>query len=122
MAKNPDIVPAGRYDSLKWAFCALLVVAGVYGNYYFSDESLLIRVAALLVMAIIVGFVSQTTVKGAALWLLLKDAKTEIRKVVWPTRQETLQTTMVVVVVILVMGLVLWGLDSLLGWAIGSLI
>ncbi|MGB0360215.1 MAG: preprotein translocase subunit SecE, partial [Endozoicomonas sp.] len=100
----------------------ILVAAGVYGNYYFSSESLFLRVSGLLVLSVIAGFIALQTVKGDAFWTLLKDAKTEIRKVVWPSRQETVQTTLVVVAVVLVMGLILWGLDSLLGWMVSSLI
>jgi preprotein translocase subunit SecE len=54
--------------------------------------------------------------------VLAKEARVEIRKVVWPTRQETTQTTLIVVAVVLVMALVLWGLDSLLGWLISLIV
>ncbi|MEX5381397.1 preprotein translocase subunit SecE, partial [Acinetobacter towneri] len=53
---------------------------------------------------------------------LLKEARVEIRKVVWPTRQETMQTTLIVVAVVLVMALLLWGLDSLLGWLVSLIV
>ncbi len=122
MSWNSEIANSGRLDALKWGGAAVLVSVGVYGNYYFSAESLFLRVVGLLVIAAVAGFVILQTVKGGAFWVLLKDAKTEIRKVVWPTRQETVQTTLVVVTVVLVVGLILWGLDSLLGWIIGSLI
>ena len=67
-------------------------------------------------------FVALQTEKGQMFWGLLRDAKAEVRKVVWPTRQETVQTTMIVVVVVLVMSLILWLLDSLLGWTVSSFI
>ena len=122
MSGNSDIATESRLDSLKWGVVAVIVAVGVYGNYYFSAESLLMRVVGLLVLAGIAGYVALQTAKGGAFWSLVKDAKTEIRKVVWPTRQETLQTTLIVVVVVLIMGLILWALDSLLGWAVSSLI
>jgi preprotein translocase subunit SecE len=122
MSGNSDIATESRLDGLKWSVVAVLVAVGVYGNYYFSAESLLARVVGLLVLAGIASYVALQTAKGGAFWSLVKDAKTEIRKVVWPTRQETLQTTLVVVVVVLIMGLILWALDSLLGWAVSSLI
>lgn len=122
MSGNSDTATESRLDTLKWGVVAVLVAVGVYGNYYFSAESLLARVVGLLVLAGIAGYVALQTAKGGAFWGLVKDAKTEIRKVVWPTRQETLQTTLVVVVVVLIMGLILWALDSLLGWAVSSLI
>ena len=122
MSGNSEVATTGRLDGLKWGLVAVLVAVGVYGNYYFSGESLLLRVVGLLLIAAVAGFVALQTVKGGAFWTLLKDAKNEIRKVVWPTRQETVQTTLVVVAVVIVMGLVLWGLDSLLGWVVSRLI
>jgi len=56
------------------------------------------------------------------LWQLLKSSRTEIRKVVWPTRQETTQTTLIVVVFVFIMALILWGIDSVLGWLVGMVI
>ena len=116
------VVALGRYDAIKWFFLAVLLAAGVYGNYYFSDEMMLYRALGLLVIVACSGVVLLQTIKGRALWELTKEAKQEIRKVVWPSRQETVQTTLVVVVVVLIMGLILWALDSLLGWMVSSLI
>mgnify|MGYP003594824731 CR=1 FL=1 len=104
-----------RLDALKWFVVAALVAVGVVGNQYFSAEPILYRVLALLVLAGLATVVSLQTAKGASFFALLKEARTEIRKVVWPTRQETTQTTLIVVAVVLVMALLLWGLDSLLG-------
>jgi preprotein translocase subunit SecE len=72
-------------------------------------------------MAISAGF-ALTSSQGKAFMQLLKEANVERRKVVWPTRQETTQTTMIVVVVVVLMALVLWGLDSLLGWLVSLLV
>ena len=109
---------AGRLDSVKWVVVVALVAAGVVGNSYFADESLLYRVLGLVAIAVVAGLVALQTAKGAAFWALVKGSRTEIRKVVWPTRQETVQTTMIVVVFVLVVALILWGLDSLLGWLV----
>jgi preprotein translocase subunit SecE len=106
----------GRLDGLKWSVVALFVAAGVGGNMYFSGESLLYRVIALLILALVAGFVAYRTEKGAAFFELLKGARTEIRKVVWPSRQESTQTTLIVVAFVFVAALILWGLDTLLGW------
>jgi preprotein translocase subunit SecE len=107
---------ASRFDSIKWIIVAAIVGAGVYGNSYFSGEPLLYRVLALLALALVAGFVALQTAQGATFWELVKGSRTEIRKVVWPTRQETVQTTLIVVAFIVVVALLLWGLDSLLGW------
>ncbi|MVW77023.1 preprotein translocase subunit SecE [Pseudomonas xionganensis] len=111
-----------RFDLLKWLVVAALVVVGVVGNQYFSAEPLLYRVLVLLVLAVVAGFVGLQTAKGQAFSVLAKEARTEIRKVVWPTRQETTQTTLIVVAVVLVMALLLWGLDSLLGWLVSLIV
>jgi len=109
---------ASRFDSLKWVIVFILVAVAVVGNSYFADESLLYRVLGILVLAAIAGMVALRTAKGTAFWALVKGSRTEIRKVVWPTRQETVQTTMIVVGFVLLVAVILWGLDSLLGWLV----
>jgi len=94
----------------------------VVGNNYFSEESLLYRLIAILVLAGLAGFIGLQTVKGKAFSVLAREAKTEIRRVVWPTRQETVQTTLIVLAVVIFMSLVLWGVDSLLGWIVSAVI
>lgn len=111
-----------KLDSLKWVVVVLLVTVGVMGNSYYSDQSLLYRVLALLVLAAVAGGVALQTAKGKAFFTLFKEARIEIRKVVWPTRQETLQTTAIVVVFVLVVGLLLWAIDSLLSWVVSGVI
>ena len=111
-----------RLDALKWLAVALLVAVGVVGNQYFSAEPILYRVLVLLALAAAAGFLAFQTAKGKAFAVLLKEARVEIRKVVWPTRQETTQTTMIVVLVVLLMALMLWGLDSLLGWLVSLIV
>ena len=111
-----------RFDGLKWA--AILVIAGaaVWANVEYASQPLLYRVIVLVLVAAIGIVLALQTAQGLAFWELAKAARTEIRKVVWPTRQETTQTTLVVVGVVLVMALILWGLDTLLGWLASLLI
>lgn len=111
-----------RFDALKWLVVVVLVAVGVVANHYFAAQSILYRVVGLLVLAAVAAFIALQTAKGQAFFGLLKDARTEIRKVVWPTRQETTQTTLIVVAVVLVMALLLWGLDSLLGWLVSTIV
>lgn len=113
---------ASKLDGLKWLVVVALISVGVVGNSMYANESLLYRVLALLALAGVAGFIALQTAKGKAFFQLFKEAKNEIRKVVWPTRQETLQTTGIVVVAVLIIGLLLWGLDSLLGWIISGFI
>ena len=105
-----------RLDSLKWVVVVALVAAGVFGNSSFADQPILYRVIALLLLALVAGWVASLTQKGGDFLVLVKGSRTEIRKVVWPTRQETTQTTLIVFVFVIITGLILWGLDSVLGW------
>ncbi|MCJ1884512.1 preprotein translocase subunit SecE [Pseudomonas sp. LA21] len=111
-----------RLDLLKWLVVAVLVVVAVVANQYYSAQPIFYRVLGILVMAAAAGFLALQTVKGRAFFTLAKEARAEIRKVVWPSRQETTQTTLIVVAVVLVMALVLWGLDSLLGWLVSMIV
>lgn len=111
-----------RFDLVKWLVVAALVVVGVVGNQYFSAEPVLYRVLSLVALGAVAAFVAFQTARGQAFAVLLKEARVEIRKVVWPTRQETTQTTLIVVAVVLVMALLLWGLDSLLGWLVSLIV
>lgn len=115
-------VVESKFDAVKWLLVVALIVLGVVGNYQYAGESLLYRVVGLLVLAGVASFVALQTRKGKAFSSLLREAKTEIRKVVWPTRQELIQTTMIVVVFVLVVALVLWALDSLVSWGVSGVI
>ena len=81
-----------------------------------------VRVVGLLVMGAVAFFIAVKTEKGNAAWNLVKEARGEIRRVVWPTNNETTQTTLVVLVMVFIFSLILWGLDSLLSWFVSSLI
>ncbi|MDT8399435.1 MAG: preprotein translocase subunit SecE [Pseudomonadales bacterium] len=111
-----------RLDQGKWLLVAVLVGAGIYGNSYFSAESVLYRAIGLVVLAAMTGWIAVQTSKGSAFLNLCIEARTEIRKVVWPTRTETTQTTLIVVVVVLIVAFILWGLDSSLSWIITRII
>jgi len=109
-------------DGFKWVVVLALVAAAVVGNSYFADKTLLARVPALVGAGLLAAYVAFNTARGVAFWSLIKESRTEIRKVVWPTRQETNQTTLLVVGVVLVVALILWGLDTLIGWLMSLII
>ena len=100
-------------DWLKWSIVVALLAGGVAGNWYFQEVSLLIRVVAILAAAIVAGLIAVQTERGQGIWTLVKDARTEIRRVDWPTNQETTQTTLGVLVIVLIFALILWGLDQI---------
>ena len=107
---------------LKWGVVGAIIALSVYANWYYQDQSLFYRVVGLIAMAVFAFFTALKTVKGNAAWNLLKEARGEIRRVVWPTNNETTQTTLVVLVMVFIFSLILWGLDSLLSWSVSSLI
>ncbi len=111
-----------QHDTLKWVVVGVLLAGAIVGNAYYADQSLFYRVLALVLVGVAACALALKTSQGAAFVSLAKDARTEIRKVVWPTHQETTQTTLVVAAVVVVMALILWALDALLGWLASLLI
>jgi len=109
-------------DLGKWIVAVALFVAALVAFYLYPEESLLLRVIGLLVAVGLACAIAYTTEKGREAWRFLRDARTEVRKVVWPTRTETLQTTGIVIVMVSVLAIVMWGFDTLLSIAIKSLL
>ena len=111
-------------DVVKQGLSLLFVVAGVAAFYYFSDVagfSTLYRVLMLVVSVLIAVAVMTTTEKGKSIWAFALESKQEIRKVVWPTREETIRTTLLVFGLVFMVGLMLWFLDMFLLMGIKSL-
>ena len=100
----------------------VLVAGGVVGNWYFGDWPFHYRALALVGLALVAGFAAQQTERGQRVWNLAREARTELRRVVWPNRQETTQTTMIVLILILLFALILWGLDSGLSFLVKQVI
>ncbi len=112
------------FDVIKQGLSLVFVVAGVAGFYYFADipgVTLLYRVLALVAIVLIAIGIMLSTAKGKSLWDFALEAKQEVRKVVWPTREETIRTTLLVFGMVFVVGLILWFLDMFLFWGIRSL-
>ena len=107
---------------LLWIIGLILIGVAVYGNSYYAMEPLLYRVIGVLVILILSLLVILRTNEGKEALTLILDSRKEIRRVVWPTRTETTQTTLIVIAAITFMGLVLWGLDSFFGWVIASIL
>ena len=103
-----------RGDLAKWIIVILLVATGVWANFHFRAYAWSLRLAVWIVLACVVGGIAYTTAKGRQIVGFGKDARLELRKVVWPTRQETIQMTMVVIGLVVTMALILWAIDSLL--------
>jgi len=119
MNASTENQPSGSLDSLKWGLIFLILIGAVFANYYFGEQSVLIRALGVVVAVVIAGLIAMQTEKGRSAVLFAKESRTEVRKVVWPTRQEAVQTTGIVLIATLIMSLVMWGLDSVLFWLVG---
>lgn len=110
---------AGTFpDAAKWFGAFVILAGGIAGFYYWSDESLLLRVIGLLLLSAMALFVAVQTEKGRATWDFVREAHTEVRKVVWPTRKETTQTTLIVIAMVGLVAIIMWILDGLLAWLV----
>ncbi len=101
-------------DTFKWIVAFVLLAAAVVGNYLYGELSVVIRAAGVVVLIAAALGVAATTTKGKAAITFARESRLEVRKVVWPTRQETVQTTLIVLAVCIVMALVLWGIDGIM--------
>jgi preprotein translocase subunit SecE len=112
-------------DILKQILSVLLVISGIAAFYYFSADhasfkevALLYRVLGLVIlMSVVLGIVF-TTELGRSVWNFAIESRQEVRKVVWPTREETIRTTLLVFAMVFIVGFILWVLDMFLFWGI----
>ncbi|MDD1629592.1 MAG: preprotein translocase subunit SecE [Methylococcaceae bacterium] len=112
-------------DIVKQVFSVVFVVAGVAAFYYFSTDHtyfkevrLLYRVLGLVVIVLMALGMMLTTDLGRTVWSFVLESKQEVRKVVWPTREETMRTTLLVFAMVFIVGLILWLLDMFLFWGV----
>lgn len=112
---------ASVIDTAKLVLAIVVLVGGIVGFYYFSSYGLLYRILGVVAFTMAAFGLVLTTTAGQAFLGFLKDARIEVRKVVWPTRQETVQATLVVVALVFLVGLILWLLDMMLFWGISTL-
>lgn len=122
MSTKVEAQTSSKLDVVKFVVAAALVLAGLAGFYFYAEQSLLLRVIGLLVAAGFAVGVAITTEKGANLWRFMQEARAELRRVDWPSRAETIQTTLAVLAMVVVVGLALWLIDMFLFWLIRLLI
>jgi preprotein translocase subunit SecE len=116
--KTAEIKTSSSRDVILWVLVGVLIAAGIVAYYYFQDIAWALRVAGGLVLICIVIALAYQTHQGKQVWSFAKAARMELRKVVWPTRQETVQMTLLVVAMVVVMALILWGIDTFLLWLV----
>lgn len=108
-------------DSVKWVLIFAILAGSVVGNYMMGEMSVLVRAVGVVVAISLAGLVAAQTAKGRQFMTFSKESKLEVRKVVWPTRQETMHTTIIIMIATAIVALLLWGLDSLLFKVVGFL-
>ncbi len=109
-------------DKLKLAFAGLLFGAVIVAYHYFDEQSGLYRAIGVVAVAAISLGITLTTAPGRAGWGFAREARQELRKVIWPTRKEALQTTLVVVVMVSIVAVILWLLDVLFRFGVEQLV
>jgi preprotein translocase subunit SecE len=105
-------------DKLKLLLAVLLVISGVAGFYYLADAPTVVRALSVIVGIVLAGVVAGMSGPGKQFFGFARDARDEAKKVVWPTRKETIQMTGVVMLFVIVMALFLWAVDSILLWLV----
>ena len=108
-------------DTLKIFVAIAILVGSIVAYYYYANESVLIRAVGVLVALAVAVWVAFQSLQGQTLWKFIQGSRIELRKVVWPTREETLQTTGIVLLFAAIMGAFFWLLDLFLLWFTGLL-
>ncbi|MDH3729056.1 MAG: preprotein translocase subunit SecE [Myxococcales bacterium] len=101
-------------DTLKLLAAGGILLGGIVGYYYYADVSVLIRVIGVMLALAAAVFVALQSSRGQEFWKFVQGSRIELRKVVWPTREETIQTTITVLIFATVMGVFFWLLDMFL--------
>jgi len=114
MVAKAEVEVSNKLDTVKLMLAIILLVAGIAGFYHFEAEGLIYRVLGLLAFVLVALGVVYTTHLGQSIVGFGRESRAEVRKVVWPTRQETIQTTMMVIVAVIILGILLWFIDMML--------
>jgi len=114
-------VVISKNNSLLLVVSLLVLVTGVILFYYFSEVRLFYRVLGILLSIVVASSIMYQTDFGKTVFNYVSESKIELKKVTWPTKQETTQTTLGVLVIVVIIGLILWLLDMLFAWSVGTL-
>ncbi len=119
MSANTE-TQSNSLDTIKWIVAIALLAAAVLGNYYYGQSvSVLYRAVGVVLLIVAAGVLAGLTDKGRQFREFAKESRKEIRRVVWPTRQEASQTTMIVVIATAIISLILWAMDAILVRIVG---
>jgi len=121
MTDDSKVQDAGTTDKVKLAIAIVIVIAGVAGYYVLANQAAWLRWLSVIASLVLAGVVVAFSRYGSEFRRFVELARIELRKIVWPTRQETLQTTLVVFGFVIVAGVFFWLLDLALAWATKAL-
>lgn len=116
------VTETSSLDTVKLGIALAMLLGGVVAFQYYGEAPRLVRVGGMILDIILAVLLAAQTDKGRMVVGFVRDAQIEVRKVVWPTRKETVQTTIVVMIVVVIFAFLLWMLDIFLGWAMQSVI
>ena len=108
-------------EKIKLGIALAFVAAGIFGFYYLSQSLTIVRIASVLAGFALAAIVAYQSDAGKRFVVFAQESIAELKKVVWPTRKETVQTTGVVFLFVVVMAVFLWAVDSVLLWAVQML-
>ncbi|HEY3858524.1 MAG TPA: preprotein translocase subunit SecE [Gammaproteobacteria bacterium] len=121
MSEQQEAARASGLDKAKLAIAIVLIVGGIFAYYWFENQSVWLRTAYVLIGTAAALALAWQTQIGRATLSFIMSSRNEVRKMVWPTRQETVQTTLFVMLTVLVVGVFMWVLDLALFWALSGI-
>jgi len=121
MNEQQAVESTSNFDSAKLTIATALVIGGIFAFYWFDNQSVWLRSAYVAGGTLLGLFTAWQTALGRATLSFILTSRNEVRKMVWPTRQETMTTTLFVLFTVLVVGVFMWGLDALLILALRGL-
>ena len=122
MVANKLEIETNKNDLVKWILASIIFIGSLFAFYYFDQFPIIYRVLGLIGVVILDFVILFNTEKVKRLRVFTSDARVELKKVVWSTKAEVIQTTVIVFVVVIIMSVLLWLLDKLLGAGIKFLL
>ena len=122
MSKSNVETVTNTADRIKLGVAILIIVAGIVAYSMLDDQPTVARLGAFLASLVVAAIVAWFSEPGRRAIGFARDAQTEVKRVVWPTRQEAIQMTGIVFMFVIAMGLLLWVVDKALGWVIYGLL
>jgi preprotein translocase subunit SecE len=116
MSTKTETPQASPLDTAKLALAVAVLLSGLVAYYVYDQWPTVLRVGAVLLALAAALVVVYQTARGKLIWRFIQGSQVEVRKVIWPTRQETLQTTLTVLVFVFILGIFFWLLDMGLLW------